>query len=50
MVDFHSRQSPESIYFRYFTPHPELGEDEVIHLTHVDYVDRMAFVGRATTG
>jgi acyl-CoA synthetase (NDP forming)/RimJ/RimL family protein N-acetyltransferase len=44
IVDFHGRQSPESIYFRYFTPHPELSEDEVRHLTHVDYVDRMAFV------
>jgi acyl-CoA synthetase (NDP forming)/RimJ/RimL family protein N-acetyltransferase len=44
IVDFHGRQSPESIYFRYFTPHPRLSDDEVDHLTHVDYVDRMAFV------
>ncbi|HEX6422437.1 MAG TPA: GNAT family N-acetyltransferase [Acidimicrobiales bacterium] len=44
LVDFHGRQSPESIYFRYFTPHPELSDDEVEHLTNVDYVDRMAFV------
>jgi succinyl-CoA synthetase alpha subunit/RimJ/RimL family protein N-acetyltransferase len=44
IVDFHGRQSPESIYYRYFTPHPELSDDEVRHLTHVDYVDRMAFV------
>ncbi len=44
IVDFHGRQSPESIYFRYFTPHPRLSDDEVAHLTHVDYVDRMAFV------
>jgi acyl-CoA synthetase (NDP forming)/RimJ/RimL family protein N-acetyltransferase len=44
IVDFHGRQSPESIYFRYFTPHPRLSDEEVAHLTHVDYVDRMAFV------
>ncbi len=44
IVDFHGRQSPESIYFRYFTPHPRLADDEVDRLTHVDYVDRMAFV------
>ncbi|HEX6238134.1 MAG TPA: GNAT family N-acetyltransferase [Acidimicrobiales bacterium] len=44
IVDFHGRQSPESIYFRYFTPHPTLSDSEVRHLTHVDYVDRMAFV------
>lgn len=44
ILDFHARQSPESIYFRYFTPRPRLSEQEVDHLTHVDYVDRMAFV------
>jgi len=41
---FHARQSPESIYFRYFTAHPTLSEREVEQLTHVDYEDRMAFV------
>ena len=30
IVDFHSRQSPESIYFRYFSPRPRLSEDEVL--------------------
>jgi acyl-CoA synthetase (NDP forming)/RimJ/RimL family protein N-acetyltransferase len=44
LVDFHGRQSPESIYFRYFTPRPRLSAEEVTHLTHVDYVDRMAFI------
>ena len=44
IVEFHGRQSPESIYFRYFTPHPHLSDEEVEHLTNVDYVDRMAFV------
>jgi acyl-CoA synthetase (NDP forming)/RimJ/RimL family protein N-acetyltransferase len=42
--EFHARQSPESIYFRYFSPHPTLSEREVEHLTHIDYQDRMAFV------
>jgi acyl-CoA synthetase (NDP forming)/RimJ/RimL family protein N-acetyltransferase len=41
---FHGRQSPESIYFRYFTPHPRLSDREVEALTHVDYRDRMAFI------
>jgi acyl-CoA synthetase (NDP forming)/RimJ/RimL family protein N-acetyltransferase len=41
---FHARQSPESIYFRYFTPHPTLSDREIDALTHIDYVDRMAFV------
>jgi acyl-CoA synthetase (NDP forming)/RimJ/RimL family protein N-acetyltransferase len=44
IVAFHALQSPDSIYFRYFSPHPQLTDAEVEHLTHVDYVDRMAFV------
>jgi acyl-CoA synthetase (NDP forming)/RimJ/RimL family protein N-acetyltransferase len=44
VVDFHGRQSAESIYFRYFSPRPRLSEKDVDHLTHVDYVDRFAFV------
>ena len=44
LVRFHGRQSPESIYFRFFSPHPRLSEREVAHLTTVDFRDRMAFV------
>ena len=44
LVEFHSRQSPESIYFRYFSPRPELSDSEVAHLVTVDYADRMAFI------
>jgi acyl-CoA synthetase (NDP forming)/GNAT superfamily N-acetyltransferase len=44
ILEVHGRQSPESIYLRYFSPHPELSESEVENLTNVDYVDRMAFV------
>lgn len=42
---FHARQSQESIYFRYFSARPTLSPRELEHLTHVDYRDRMAFVG-----
>ena len=42
---FHSRQSAESIYYRYFSPRPQLSARDIANLTQVDYVDRMAFVG-----
>jgi acyl-CoA synthetase (NDP forming)/RimJ/RimL family protein N-acetyltransferase len=45
IVAFHERQSPESIYFRFFSPRPRLSERDLERFTHVDYVDRMAFVG-----
>src|SRR5581483_5721076 len=44
LVAFHSRQSAESIYFRFFSPRPELSDAEVEHFTHVDGRDRMAFI------
>lgn len=44
ILDFHARQSPESIYFRFFSPHPNLSMSEVEHMVGVDYVDRMAFI------
>jgi GNAT superfamily N-acetyltransferase len=44
LVAFHGRLSFDSIYRRYFSVHPELSHDEVIHLTEVDYVDRLALV------
>src|SRR5690349_7832173 len=34
VVAFHKRQSPESLYYRYFSPKPELTTDEVEHLTN----------------
>ncbi len=45
IVAFHERQSPESIYFRFFSPRPRLSERDVERFTRVDYTDRMAFVG-----
>src|SRR5688572_4250157 len=44
IVDFHARQSPQSIYFRYFSPRPRLTERDVERATHIDYVDRFALV------
>jgi RimJ/RimL family protein N-acetyltransferase len=44
LVRFHRGLSPDSIYRRYFSIHPELSDAEVRHLTQVDYVDRFAFI------
>jgi GNAT superfamily N-acetyltransferase len=44
ILAFHDRQSPQSIYYRYFSPRPRLSEREVEQMTGVDYVDRMALV------
>lgn len=41
---FHARQSPESVYFRYFSPRPTLSARELRHLTALDHRDRVAFV------
>jgi acyl-CoA synthetase (NDP forming)/RimJ/RimL family protein N-acetyltransferase len=44
IVEFHGRQSPQSIYYRFFSPRPRLTERDVEQMTSVDYVDRMALV------
>lgn len=44
LLAFHARQSPQSIYYRYFSPRPRLSDKDVDHLTTVDYVDRMALI------
>lgn len=41
---FHERQSPESIYFRFFSPRPKLTPEDLERFTTIDYRDRMAFV------
>ena len=41
---FHSRQSRESIYLRYFSPMPKLTKRELDRIMSVDYVSHMAFV------
>ncbi len=40
----HARLSPESIYFRFFTPLPRLTDAMLTRFVNVDYVDRMAMV------
>jgi GNAT superfamily N-acetyltransferase len=44
MTAFHESLSPRSVYRRFFFAHPRLSTGEVERFTHVDYVDRMAFV------
>src|SRR6478735_2464138 len=41
---FHSLQSAESIYLRFFAPLRELSERDIYRFTHVDYRDRVALV------
>ncbi|WP_106249326.1 GNAT family N-acetyltransferase [Allonocardiopsis opalescens] len=45
---FHSRLSPETIYYRFFAPYPKLSARDVARFTTVDYDDRVALV--ATIG
>jgi acyl-CoA synthetase (NDP forming)/RimJ/RimL family protein N-acetyltransferase len=46
--EFYARLSPESIYFRFFSPRPTLSERDIERFTHVDHVDRVALI--ATIG
>ena len=41
---FHNRLSPQSIYFRFFSPLPRLPEGQLHHFVEVDYRDRFALV------
>lgn len=45
---FHSKQSEESIYLRFFAPIKRLSDKDVYRFTHVDYDTRVALV--ATVG
>ncbi|MFC9972897.1 GNAT family N-acetyltransferase [Spirillospora sp. NPDC127200] len=45
---FYARLSPESIYYRFFSPRPTLSDREIAHLTTVDYDARVALI--ATIG
>jgi len=44
MVEFYSRVSDESKYYRFFSPMPRLSERDVRRFTHVDHHDRVALV------
>jgi acyl-CoA synthetase (NDP forming)/GNAT superfamily N-acetyltransferase len=41
---FHSTLSDRTVYFRFFSAKPALTDKDVLYFTHVDYVDRVAFV------
>ncbi|MEO5743307.1 MAG: GNAT family N-acetyltransferase [Terracoccus sp.] len=41
---FHGKQSPESIYLRFFAPIREISERDLYRFTHVDHHDRVALV------
>lgn len=45
LLEFHARLSPRSVYFRYFSPLPELSEERAKVLASVDYNDTFALVG-----
>ena len=44
LLEFHERQSHDSLYRRFFSPKPTLSETELEHFTNVDFVDRAALV------
>jgi acyl-CoA synthetase (NDP forming)/RimJ/RimL family protein N-acetyltransferase len=44
LVEFYSRVSAESKYYRFFSPMPVLSERDVRRFTQVDYVSRVAFI------
>lgn len=44
LVEFHRQLSPDTVYFRFFSAHPTLTDEEVTRFTNVDYVERMALV------
>ncbi|GAA1541483.1 bifunctional GNAT family N-acetyltransferase/acetate--CoA ligase family protein [Actinomadura kijaniata] len=45
---FYARLSPESIYYRFFSPRPTLSDREIAHFTTVDHDRRVALI--ATIG
>lgn len=50
LQQFHMRLSPESIAMRYFRAAPVLYGREALHLTHLDYENRMALVATSGAG
>ena len=44
LVEFYSRVSDESKYYRFFSPMPKLSERDLTRFTHVDHRDRVAFI------
>ena len=46
LANFHSLLSDQTIYFRFFAPHPTLSDVELHSFTHVDHRDRVALIVR----
>jgi acyl-CoA synthetase (NDP forming)/RimJ/RimL family protein N-acetyltransferase len=44
LVEFYSRVSDQSKYYRFFSPMPELSDRDLTRFTHVDYRTRVAFI------
>ena len=44
LAQFHRSLSPETVYYRFFAPYPELSERDLERFTNVDYVDRLALI------
>jgi RimJ/RimL family protein N-acetyltransferase len=44
LIAAHDQLSPEARRLRFFRPHPVLSEEEATHFTHVDHLDREAYV------
>lgn len=44
LLTFHARLSPETIYFRFFSPYPRISDRDLERFTVVDYRDRVALV------
>jgi RimJ/RimL family protein N-acetyltransferase len=47
LLRFHATLSPETTYFRFFSVHPSLSDQELHRFTHVDHTDREAIVATA---
>src|SRR3954468_23247772 len=45
LIEFHKRLSPRSVYFRFFSPLPELSREKATQLCTVDYNNTFALVG-----
>ena len=45
LIELHKRLSPRSVYFRFFSPLPELSEERARALATVDYDNTFALVG-----
>ena len=45
LIDFHKRLSPRSVYFRYFSPLPEMSQERAASISTVDYHNSFALIG-----